>query len=72
MTGPSGKVLECGIYRVVTGLEVRCGYSPDDLLRSQVAPEIATAREVAEQWRQAVFAKGGFREERLGGDVEGA
>ena len=59
MKGPSGKVLECGIYRhVAQGVEVRCGYEPDDLIRSQFAPEIGTARDVAEEWRQAVLAKG--------------
>lgn len=64
MKGPSGKVLQCGVYRIATGLEVRCGYGEDDLLRSQLAPEIGTARDVAEQWRQAVIAKGGFVELR--------
>ena len=60
MKGPSGRVLECGIHRHVAGVEVRCGYGEDDLLRSQTAPEIGTARDIAEQWRQAVLAKGGF------------
>jgi hypothetical protein len=59
-------VLECGIYRIATGLEVRCGYGEDDLLRSQFASEIGTARDIAEQWRQAVVAKGGFS--KIGGD----
>jgi hypothetical protein len=63
MKAPSGKVLECGIYRTATpGVEVRCGYGEDDLLRSQLAPEIGTARDIAEQWRQAVLGKGGFME----------
>ncbi len=64
MRGPSGKVLECGIYRTdAPGLEVRCGYGQEDLLRSQRAVEIGTAREIAEQWRQGVLAKGGFEEQ---------
>jgi hypothetical protein len=54
------RILECGIYRTDAGLEVRCGYGEDDLLRSQTAPEIGTARDIAEQWRRAVMAKGGF------------
>jgi hypothetical protein len=58
--GASGKVLECGIYRTAAGIEGRCGYGPDDLLRSQLAPEIGTACGVAEQWRRGVLAKGGF------------
>ena len=71
MKGPSGRMLECGIYRVATGLEVRCGYGPDDLLRSQMAPDIGTARETAEQWRQAVLAKGGFEELQQANGREG-
>jgi hypothetical protein len=47
-------VLSCGIYRTDLGLEVRCGYD-EDLLRSDYAVEISGAREVAEQWRQAVL-----------------
>ena len=62
MKGPSGRVLECSIHRHPAGVEVRCGYGENDLLRSQVAPEIRTARDIAEQWLQAVLAKGGFTE----------
>ena len=63
MKGPSGRVLECGICRTeAPGLEVRCGYGEDDLLRSQRCAEIGSTRELAEQWRQAVIAKGGFEE----------
>ena len=56
------RILGCGIYRTAAGLEVRAGYMPDDLLRSQVARDMETAREVAEAWRQAMVAKGGFEE----------
>ena len=62
MKGRNGRVLECGVYRTTTGLEVRCGYGERELLRSQYAVEIGTARDVAEQWRQAVLAKGEFAE----------
>lgn len=63
MTGPRGRVLGCGIYRTEgPGVEVRCGYGEDDLLRSQRSAEMGSAREVAEQWRQAVLEKGGFEE----------
>ena len=56
-------MLECGIYRTdAPGLEVRCGYGEDGLLRSQRSAEIGRAREVAEAWRPAVLAKGGFTE----------
>jgi hypothetical protein len=50
------------LYRIETGLEFRCGFGEDDLLRSQTASEIGTARNIAEQWRQAVIAKGGFED----------
>jgi hypothetical protein len=32
MRAPSGRVLECGIYRTDFGYEARMGYSIDDLL----------------------------------------
>jgi hypothetical protein len=57
--GPSsGRVFSCGIYRTDAGLEVRVGYGPEDLLRSQFAIEIGAARDIAANWRQAVIAKG--------------
>jgi hypothetical protein len=59
----STRILECGIYRTAAGLEVRTGYAPDHLLRSQVASDmVETARDIAEAWRQAVVEKGGFEE----------
>jgi hypothetical protein len=61
MRGLSGRVLSCGIYRTDLGLEAHCGYD-EDLFRSEYAAEIGTAREVAEQCRQAVLAKGGLTE----------
>jgi|SRR5688572_19886031 len=71
MKGSSGKVLECGIYRTAArGVEVRCGYGEEDLLRSQLAREIGAARAIAEEWRQTVLAKGGFI--NVNGDGEGA
>lgn len=63
MRGRAGRVVTCGIYRIDgPGLEVRAGFSDDDLLRSQRAAEIGSARELAEAWRQAVLLKGGFVE----------
>ena len=56
--GPTRKVIACGIYRTDAGLELRAGYGPEDLLRSQFAVEIGAAREIAAEWRQAVIAKG--------------
>jgi hypothetical protein len=59
LRAPSGRVITCGIYRdAAPGLDVRCGFSEEDLLRSQRSPEIGSARELAETWRHAVIAKG--------------
>jgi hypothetical protein len=59
----STRILSCGIHRTnAPGLEVRAGYSEEDLLRSQRTADIGCAREIAEGWRQAVIAKGGFEE----------
>jgi hypothetical protein len=61
LRGPSGKALDCAIYSdAAPGLEVRCGYGEENLLRSQRTAEISSARDLAEAWRQAVLAKGGF------------
>jgi hypothetical protein len=35
MTSPRGRVLTCGVFQTIVGLEVRCGYAEDDLIRSQ-------------------------------------
>jgi hypothetical protein len=37
---------------------VRARFSDEDLLKSQRTAEIGTAREIAEEWKQAVIAKG--------------
>jgi hypothetical protein len=60
--GPSRKVFECGVYRTDISLEVRAGYGPEDLVRSERAVEIGSARLIAAEWRNAVLAKGGFTE----------
>jgi hypothetical protein len=58
----STRILSCGIYRTTApGVEVRAGYSDDDLLRSQRTAEIGSARQIAEAWRQAVIPKGRAR-----------
>jgi hypothetical protein len=44
MRAPSGRVLECGIYRTDFGYEARMGYSIDDLLASHRAADIEGAR----------------------------
>jgi hypothetical protein len=39
MKSPPGRVLTCGVFRTIAGLEVRCSYSEYDLTRSQYAIE---------------------------------
>jgi hypothetical protein len=58
MTSPRGLVLTCGVFQTIVGLEVRCGYSDDDLIRSQLARKLETAREVAAGWKRAAIEKG--------------
>ena len=62
MVGPSTHVIECGIYRTEVGLEVRCGYSVEHLLRSEFATDIDIARDIAATWKDAVMEKGRFTE----------
>lgn len=56
------RILECGIYRVQSGVEVRVGYGPDDLLYSHLVVEIGGGRTLAAALRETVLAKGGFDE----------
>ena len=61
MRGPAGHVLSCAIYRTDGGLEVRAGHA-DDVLRSGRARDVEDGRRLAELFRQAVLAMGGFEE----------
>ena len=56
------RILECGVYRTDTGLEVRAGYGLEDLLHSRLCATLEDARDCAEELRQAVIRKGGFKE----------
>jgi hypothetical protein len=58
---PSRRVLECGLYRIDGGLQVRTGFG-GDLLKSQAVISVAKGREVAAEWRKAMVATGGFVE----------
>jgi hypothetical protein len=58
LRAPSGRVISCGIFRDAAPGLVRCGFSEDDLLRSQRAAEIGTAREIANERRRAAVGKG--------------
>ena len=62
VVGPSTHVIECGIYRTDAGLEVRCGYSAEHLLRSEFSTDIDIARDIADAWKHAVIEKGSFTE----------
>jgi hypothetical protein len=54
-----GRIITCGIYvSEAPGLGGARQVQRGDLLRSQRTVEISSAREVAEEWRQAVRAKG--------------
>jgi hypothetical protein len=55
---PSGKTLTCGLFGDEwPGVEVRCGYGADDLMRSHRVRTVDDARSVAETWRLAVLTK---------------
>ena len=58
--GPSRKELSCGVYRTLAGLELRCGYTVDDLLRSaRIGPQ-DDARYTAAGWLHIVLSNGSF------------
>jgi hypothetical protein len=49
----------CGIYvDGAPGVELRVGYSDDDIVRTQRVSDPDVARNVAEQWKLAALAKG--------------
>ena len=58
----SGKTLTCGLYQTAAGLEVRCDYGADDLIRSQFTPDIARANATAEAWKTRALSRAGFVE----------
>ena len=65
----AGRVLECAIYATAIGLELRVGYGPNDLLKSQAFVDAANvesadrrARAVAEQWLKQLIATPGFEQ----------
>ena len=62
LVGPSRRVVDCGICPTDLGFEVRAGYGEADLLHSQFAVEIGTARDLAMHWCQALIDKGSFTE----------
>ena len=57
-----GRVLTCGIYKTLLGVEVRVGYG-NHLVRSRLAPTVDAARGIAEQVRLAVLSSQRFEPE---------
>ena len=65
LQSPRGRrrILECAIYRTAgPGVEVRAGFSIDDVLRTQRAADGPAARAIADDWKAAALAKSDFIE----------
>ena len=60
LAGPEGRVLVCELCRTKTGLEVRCGYEGNELLRSQRTSSAAAAYCVATAWKSVALEQDGF------------
>jgi hypothetical protein len=60
MQSPSGKILQCGIYRTPYGYEARMGYGDPHLIASQYCLTIELAREYAENFRVMVVEHSRF------------
>jgi hypothetical protein len=59
LVGPSRNPIVCGIYADGgPGVELRVGYSGDDLVRTQRVSDADLARNIAERWKLAALAKG--------------
>jgi hypothetical protein len=60
---PGGRVLTCTIVLdAAPGLDVRAGFTADDVIRSHRVAEIDSARELAEQWRRVALEKSGCQQ----------
>ena len=58
-TSPRGRVLTCALYHGVGGrVEVRAEYPNNDLIRSELARDVVTARQIAAGWKDAATARG--------------
>jgi hypothetical protein len=56
---PTGRVVTCAAYRVDgPGVEVRAGYSLEDVHRSRRVADLTHARIVAQMWLASVTPKG--------------
>lgn len=54
----SQRVISYGIYQTDAGLEIRAGYSDDDILRTERVPAIESARVLADGWRAMMRERG--------------
>jgi hypothetical protein len=54
----SNRVISCGIYRTDAGVEVRAGYTLDDLVRTERVNDIGGAKDLASEWRRALIDTG--------------
>lgn len=59
---PTGRILACGIYDTHRGYDVRLEYVTGESVYVRSTFELDTARETADELRETVLAKPGFRE----------
>ena len=59
-----GRLVECALYRTEAGLELRCGFSLDDVLFTQLVRNEAIGAMLATDWKTAVLSTGKFTEDR--------
>lgn len=58
MSQGSGKPIVCLIYEHPHGVEVRCEYSPEHLIRSELASHIDIAQDIAAAGKRVALEKG--------------
>jgi hypothetical protein len=57
LEGSSTRMLACWIVNVAAAVELRVGYFADTPLHRQTAPDIESARELAQAWLNALRTK---------------
>ena len=58
----TGRILDCGIYQTVRGLEVRAGYNPDDVLYAKPVADFDQGRRFGDDLRITMLRIKGFEE----------
>jgi hypothetical protein len=56
------RLVECALYRTGAGLELRCGFSLDDPLFTQMVRNEAIGAMLAVDWKNAILSTGKFTE----------